>query len=79
MRELNLLIVSDGVPDAQAFSLQLETTNPELIIIQVFANDPKEVTSPSVRTSAVLQNPGATQLARYWIEALGKALRQGFE
>jgi len=76
---VDLLIVSDEVPDALAFTLELEATNPELIIIEIFANRPEEVTSPSVKTSAVLQNPDASQSARYWIEALGKALRQSFE
>jgi hypothetical protein len=77
--KVDLLIVGDEVPDVEAFSMQLEITNPELIIVQIPANWHEEEVIHAVRTPAVRQSPDATQSARYWMKTLSNVLREKLE
>ena len=72
---VDLLIVNVAVPDVQAFSLQLESENPNLIIIQLTASRRGKSKTFTISPSAFLQESDSTQAAIYWIGTLRKALR----
>ena len=72
--KVDLLFVNVAVPDAHAFSLQLQFESPDLNIIQLSANSQGRFKTLTASPSAILQKPGSTEDAIDWIGTLQKAL-----
>jgi hypothetical protein len=72
--KVDLLFVNLAVPDAQAFSLQLQFESPDLEIIRLTANSLRGFKTLTASPSAILQKPDPTKAASYWIATLQKAL-----
>lgn len=73
---VDLLLMSDEVPGAQAFARHLESAHPELITIRLTAECHKEIAIPKGRALAVLQTPDTDYSVMCWIETLRKALKE---
>ena len=71
--KVDLLFVNVAVPNAQAFSLQLQFDNPDLIIIQLTANLQREF-KITARPSGLLQKPDTMEAVSDWVETVRKAL-----
>lgn len=73
---VDLLLMSDAVPNARAFARHLEAAQPKLVTIQLPAKWHKEVAIARPKSSALLETSAADYSVMCWIETLRKALKE---